>query len=335
MIGEHILQKVHKQFDEGYSWAGDAGSQYASGGIDTNQFKHIIMVGMGGSSVIGDLLVNLSEELENPLPVILHRDYGLPIAPFREKALVIISSYSGTTQEAIHAYETAIRMKLPVVVVSSGGELTKKAEADLVPIAFIKNCNLPPRNSVGYQFGALLRILENINIIPCQKNTLSALQKEVKEYSHTAQQQGKELEQHIKNTVPLIFASAKYTSVAYMMQSLINESANSPAFSGVIPETNHNILMGYDQMNPKHFHTILIQGHDDDDKIKKRQQGMVQAIQEHKGTVSMLPLQGSNVHARIFNGIMVSNWLALHLAEQKKVDPITIPILTKFKSKMD
>ena len=327
---EHILQTTHKQFKQGYDWAGDTGSHYAS-----QEFQHIIMVGMGGSSLTGDLLINLSCEIENPLPIILHRDYGLPIAPFRKKALVVISSYSGETQEAIHAYETAMQMQLPVLVISGGGQLTQKAEQNLTPVAFIQDNKLPPRNSIGYQFGALLRILENANIIPSQKQAILNLQKEMQEYISTAQEKALELISKINSSIPLIFASAKYKSVAYIMQSLINESANSPSFSGVIPEINHNILMSYDQMKSEQFYTILLYGEDDGEKIQKRQQGMAQAIQENGGSVSMLNLEGSNTYSKIFNGVMIGNWMALHLAEQKQVDPITIPILTKFKNKMD
>ena len=329
MINE-ILQTIHKQFESGYQSAEEVGLQYAS-----QEFHHIIIAGMGGSALIGEILINLSEEIQNTLPVIIHRDYGLPIASLREKALVIISSHSGNTQEALDAYNTAMRMNLPVVAISSGGQLVENAERDVIPLAFIENNVLPPRKSIGYQLGALMHILENIRIIPCQKQKLLSLKQDIKANSKEEQAKGRELAQQIKNSTPLIFSSAKYSSVAYIMQILINETSNSPAFSGVFPEINHNIFMGYDQMPFGQFYTIILQGDDEDPRIQKRQEATAQIIRENKGVVSILKLQGDNMYTKIFDGIMIGNWMAVHLAKQKRVDPITIPILAKFKSTMD
>ena len=329
MISE-ILQTIHKQFEVGYQSAEDVGLQYAS-----KEFHHIIIAGMGGSVLAGEILINLSTEIQNTLPITIHRDYGMPIAPLREKALVVVSSYSGDTQEALDAYNTAMRMKLPVVAISSGGQLVKKVESDTVPLALIQDGTLPPRKSIGYQLGALLRVLENINIIPSQKQSLLSLKQNIKKNYHKEQTKGRELAKHIQNSTPLIFSSAKYSSVAYIMQTLINESANSPAFSGVFPAINHNLLMSYDKMPFRQFYTIIIQGDDEDPRIQKRQEVTAQTIQENKGIVSMLPLQGNNMYSKIFDGIMIGNWTAAYLAKQKQVDPISIPILAKFKNQVD
>lgn len=329
MINE-ILQTIHKQFESGYQSAEQVGLQYAS-----QEFHRIIIAGMGGSALIGEILINLSAEIKNTLPITIHRDYGLPAAALREKALVIVSSYSGNTQEALDAYKTATRMNLPVVAISSGGQLAKKAEADITPLVLIENDILPPRKSIGYQLGALLRVLENINIIPRQKENLVSLKQNIKERSREEQTKGRELAKQIRDATPLIFASAKYSSVAYIMQILINENANSPAFSGIFPEINHNILMGYDQMPFEQFYTIILQGDDEDPRIQQRQEITAQAIRENQGVVSMLKLQGNNMYSKIFDGIMIGNWTAVYLAKQKRVDPITIPILAKFKSQVD
>ena len=157
----------------------------------------------------------------------------------------------------------------------------------------------------------------------------------IKERSREEQTKGRELAKQIRDATPLIFSSAKYSSVAYIMQILINENANSPAFSGIFPEINHNILMGYDQMPFEQFYTIILQGDDEDPRIQQRQEITAQAIRENQGIVSMLKLQGNNMYSKIFDGIMIGNWTAVYLAKQKRVDPITIPILAKFKSQVD
>ena len=327
---QDILQAIHTQFEKGYQSAQETGLQYAS-----KEFNRIILVGMGGSALVGELLLNLSREAKNPLPVTVHRDYGLPEAPLRENALIIISSHSGDTQETLDAYSTAIRMKLPVIVISSGGELVKRTEADLTPLAFIRDQYLPPRKSIGYQLGALMKILENLNIIPSQEKFLLSLKDDIQNHTYETQAKGRELAKQIKDSTPLIFASSKYSAVAYIMQILINENANSLAFSGIFPEINHNILMGYDQMQFGQFYTIILQGDDEDPRIQKRQECTAQVIRENNGIVSILKLEGDNAYNKIFNGIMIGNWMAVYLAEHKHVDPIAIPILTNFKSQMD
>ena len=83
------------------------------------------------------------------------------------------------------------------------------------------------------------------------------------------------------------------------------------------------------------FYTIILQGNDEDPRIQKRQEITAQVIRENQGVVSILKLQGDNMYSKIFDGIMIGSWAAVYLAKQKRVDPITIPILAKFKNQVD
>lgn len=325
-----ILYNSHTQFLKGYNSAGDAGSQYAS-----MNFERIVTIGVGGSGFMGDLLKNLSAEIDNPLPVVIHKDYGLPIKPLREKALIIINSYSGNTKEVLDSYNGASVLKLPLVVMSTGGQLTKRAQKESLPIALISQKeDIPPRFSTGYQVGALMKILENARIIPSQENNLAELEKELEEFSHTAQIQGKQMANMMDSmATPLIFASSKYSSVADIIKGLINENADNLAFSGTFPNLNHNILMGYGKIVQEHFHTIILKSSDDDLRIQQRADLTTKTIQEQKGPVTLINLEGNNVYSKIFKTTTMGAWFASYLAEQKNVNPITIPILVKFKNK--
>ena len=118
--------------------------------------EHFLLCGMGGSALAGGLILACDPNL----PLTLHRDYGLPFKSESDQAgtLVIISSFSGNTEETLDAYRTAKEAKRPLIVVTSGGELLSRARRDVVPYVVIPDAKIQPRLAVGYFLRALALI---------------------------------------------------------------------------------------------------------------------------------------------------------------------------------
>lgn len=323
---DDIVQAFPKQFIEGYEAAGDAGSAFAS-----RQFEHIIIAGMGGSALAGNVLRTVSKEIGLGLPVIVHRDYHLPIAPQRENALVVVMSYSGNTEEALDAYEHAQHMKLPTVVITSGGALKEYAERDMVALALIPS-GLQPRFALGYQFSALLAVLTNAGIISSQKEALASMAEKL--HVEGAEETARSISEQIGHTTPIFYASQKYHSVAYILKIQMNENAKVHAFSNIFPELNHNEMMGHVSEQKNAFTTIILRSDDDDERIRQRMNLTADIIREHGGNVLTLDITGEDCYSKVFNTVLIGSWMSLQLAEANGVDPGPVAAVEDFKNRL-
>ena len=141
-------------------------------------FNEIIVCGMGGSALPGDLLKVSAKELGMRLPVYIHRNYGLPY--FADKnSLIICISYSGNTEETVSALKEAIKKNIQVLGISSGGELTNLCKRYRISIAIISK-GYQPRMALGFQFASLIKILTNCKLVNNNLKAISSLEKDLK-----------------------------------------------------------------------------------------------------------------------------------------------------------
>ena len=127
-------------------------------GLRISNIFNVVITGLGGSAIGGDLIRMLTCD-RSPIPVIVNRDYNLP-AFVDEKTLVIVSSYSGNTEETLSAYEDAKGKKAKLLAITTGGELKKRAMTDETPIITIP-AGLPPRAALGFPSSRFLWYFKN------------------------------------------------------------------------------------------------------------------------------------------------------------------------------
>src|SRR5215213_2738054 len=137
---------------------------------DWKDIKQVVIAGMGGSAIGADLLASYCAPLA-PLPVSVHRDYGLPFFARGAETLVICSSHSGNTEETLDAFEVARKADCRIIVVCTGGELAKRAKEHDIPFWTFEHTG-QPRAAVGYSFGLLLAMFERLEVIPSQQDAM-------------------------------------------------------------------------------------------------------------------------------------------------------------------
>src|SRR6266498_5437965 len=133
-------------------------------------FRQVVIAGMGGSAIGADLLASYCASLA-PLPVSVQRDYGLPFFARGAETLVICSSHSGNTEETLDALEAARKAECRIIVVSTGGELAKRARENNIPVWTFEHSG-QPRAAVGFSFGLLLAIFQRLGFLPNQKEAI-------------------------------------------------------------------------------------------------------------------------------------------------------------------
>ena len=129
---------------------------------------HLVVCGMGGSGIAGDFAAAAAT-----VPVTVHKGYGLPAWVESTRPLVVAVSYSGNTEEVLDAASHAGKLGLSVAWVASGGELAAAGEEAGWPGVTIPS-GLPPRASLGYLVGAVMRLMAAAGALPDPESDLNA-----------------------------------------------------------------------------------------------------------------------------------------------------------------
>lgn len=295
------------------------------------QRENIILCGMGGSHLAADIIKSCKPELK----MRIWSDYSLPAISEIEKdnTLVVISSYSGNTEEILHGYATAQKYKIPVLAVSIGGKLLDLAMRDKTPFIKMPDTGIQPRMALGFGVKALLktfgeeRELENISRLS------ATLPLETFEFA------GKKLAERLKNKIPIIYASRRNSAAAKIWKIKFNEGCKIPAFYNIFPELNHNEMTGYDAVSAtkplsEKFHFIFLKDADDYPAILKRMEITEDVFGKRGFAVESVWMQKSDHFHALFSSVFLADWTVLYLAESYNVDSEEVRLIEEFKQKI-
>lgn len=291
-------------------------------------FVNIIVCGMGGSALPGSLLPELGVRFD--LPLFTHRDYGLPKAA-NEKSLIICVSFSGNTEETISAYQEAIEKNYNAIAVCTGGKLEQMAKENGLPVAVVPNDCGQPRFGTGYLVAAVLKILSNCGIINEQSTALLAMARSLQPQKY--EEQGKILSQKLIDKIPVIYAANQCRSLARIWKIKFNENSKIMAFWNYFPELNHNEMVGLTNLKGN-FHFIIIRDENDHARTKKRMDLFANLAKEKGAQVDFVKLGGKNKLEKVFNCLLLGDWVSYYLALAYGQDPTPVAIVENFKKQL-
>jgi glucose/mannose-6-phosphate isomerase len=290
--------------------------------------KKFIVSGMGGSHLAADLL-----KIWNPsFDLIVHHDYGLPtVSDDLKKYLIIISSYSGNTEEAIDGFKEAISKNLSVACVSIGGELLELAKKYKKPYVQIPDTGIEPRSALGFSAVCLLKLMD-------QEKALLEINKITNNLDmEKLEKEGKKLAQRLNKFIPAIYTSTKNGPIGYNWKIRFNETGKIPSFCNILPELNHNEMVGFDREKDTrglsdNFYFIFLRDEEDHPRVKIRMDVLRDIYQEKDLTVELIELKGENVWEKIFSSLLLADWTAFYTAEQYQLEAQETEIITRFKN---
>ena len=298
--------------------------ELAKGMTVSGKINNIIVAGMGGSAVGGDVLRLYLHDLK--LPVTIVRDYKLPNYA-NENTLVFAVSYSGNTEETLAAYEDAERKKAKIIAVTSGGKL---GEISKKSIKIPKG--LQPRAALGYLFFPVLGVLVNSGIAN-ENSAEIAEMLDILSQKEDFRSFGEKLAKKIGNRTPLIYASEQFGAVAYRWKTQFNENSKIAAFTNTFSELNHNEIVGYQTMGREKFMAIFIKDSNDNERIKKRMD-ITKDIISQKVDVEEVYTKGKYLLSRLFSGLYYADFASYYLALQNKIDPTPVTVIENLKKKL-
>ena len=308
--------------------------------LSVRGIREIVLCGLGGSAIGGDLLKSyLGSDLK--VPFLVNRHYTLP-AFVGPGTLVIISSYSGNTEETNTAHREALKRKAKILCISSNGmteTLAKKSKAPLIKIPG----GQPPRSALAYSFFPLLIALSRLGFIKDKsreiKEALALLDEKSAEYSNPdpAVNRALQLASAICGRIAIIYSSTeRFDAVNTRWRGQIAENAKSLCFGNVLPEMNHNELVGWkalrDQM--RDMHVIFLRDRGDHPRVQVRMDITKEVISQYTPHIAEVWSEGTTLLARMLTLVTLGDWVSYYLAILHREDPSPVAVIDHLKTEL-
>jgi len=333
------FKKLLIDFPQQVENAVDIGKKF-SASYKSSHIRNIVVNGLGGSAIGGDLLRSyLAEELK--IPFIINRHYYLPEF-VDERSLVIVSSYSGNTEETIGAQTDAKKRKAKVLCISSNGETALMAKKFKQPLITIPK-GLPPRAALGFSFFPVLISLAKMKLIRSKdadiKEAITMLKKKSKLYSSLSNKNpALKLAKQLYMKLPIVYSSAdRFDVVNLRWRGQIAENAKQLAFGHVLPEMNHNELVGWKvlrRMMEEEMIVLFLRDKYDHERVKIRMDITKGVISQYASKVIEVHSEGRSLLARIFSLVYLGDWVSYYLAILNGIDPTPVKVIDYLKNEL-
>ncbi len=306
--------------------------------------KNIVLCGMGGSRFPALINFHLFKQ-EITVPFLIIDDYHIP-GFVDENTLVILSSYSGTTEEVLFCAEDAYKAGAKLISISGGGKLADWAKEKNVPAYVFNTIHNPsqqPRIGFGYSVGANLGLLVNLGMVQTTKeeimnavNALPGLMDPMSIDTPKTQNVAKQLAESIYNHYPYYLVSEFLTGVGNAIQNQTNETAKSISSFRVIPELNHHMMEGlkFPAELRKMSLFVLFYSELYSDRIKKRFQVTKEVVEKNEIKTIWHELKGKTKIEQTFELCGLGSYVSMYLAALYEQDPNAIPFVDYFKEKL-
>lgn len=307
---------------------------------DGRPITSVVFAGMGGSALAALMVkVWLRNELSIPFEVI--RDYDLPtyVDP---NTLVIASSYSGNTEEALSALDQAEKIGSQLAVIAAGGKLADIA-ADKTIARVLLPTGVPQRMTVIYGLKATISLLEHFGVIqPGRLDEIAGLSGWLEsEAAHwlpdipTTDNYAKQLAEGAVGKTAVIYGGSLTAPLAYKWKISWNENAKNVAFWNQYPEFNHNEFMGWGS-HPieKPFAIFDLVSSLEHPQIIRRFEISDRLLSGKRPKATVVNLAGETLIAQLLWGSILADFVSIYIAIMNGVDPTPVPLIEKLKSEL-
>ena len=287
----------------------------------------VVILGMGGSAIGGDLLSNYVLN-EAKVPIILPRDFTLP-AFVDENTLVIASSCSGATEETLSSFEASFKIGAKRLALTTGGRLKPLAQGENIPV-FCFNYLAPPRAALPFSLLPILCFLQKLSLISDKSQdvadmvgTLKELLKSINTTVPLKDNQAKQLASSLYGHLPLIYGAEILSQVAHRWKTQFNENSKAWAFYEVFPELNHNAVSGYDFPRDlaRKIIIIMLRSPYLSTRIQMRYKLTCKLLDEAKIKYHFVDGMGNNPLSHVMSTVMMGDYTSFYLAVLYQTDP--------------
>lgn len=308
---------------------------------DPSGIRRIVFSGMGGSAIGVDLLAAYAAPLSET-PLVVLRDYGLPAWAQGPSTLLVVSSHSGDTEEALASFKEGLQRGCACLAVTTGGELEQAARAAGVPLWKFGHAG-QPRAAVGFSFGLLLALTARLGILPDPEAELADAAAEMERQQAalftsvpSAQNPAKRLANQMMGRAMTVFGSGLMAPVARRWKSQINELAKAVASFEVLPEADHNTLAGclYPEEELSRPMLLFLRSPSDHPRNRLRSDLTQQVFANAGFDTGAVDAAGATRLANLWTCLHLGDYAACYLAVAYGVDPTPVEALQTLKAEL-
>ena len=302
--------------------------------------NNIIIAGMGGSAIGGDVVYSLIKN-DIKIPFVVNRGYDLP-AWANSSTLIICSSYSGNTEETISILEEAKSLGAKVIGITTGGvleSLCKNYSFDFVNIP----SGLQPRAALAFSFIPLLYILKKTSLINVEvrdwlESSVDLIKSKREEYSQDKENNPVyQLANKLYNKLPIIYAdSTSLETVAVRLKGQICENSKILAYHSIYPEMNHNEIVGWENNEEffSNYYVLWLMDEEMNSRNKSRKNIISEILSDLNVSQQEIKVDGNSFKERFLLLIHYGDWLSYWCAILHNTDPSPVKNIQTLKDKL-
>jgi glucose/mannose-6-phosphate isomerase len=300
--------------------------------------RNIVVAGMGGSAIGGDLAAAiLADELKVPMTV--HRDYGLPAYVGRD-SLVIVSSYSGNTEETLSSFEEARKRGAKVLALTTGGKIAELARASNYPVVTF-SYKAQPRAALGYSLGLVLGVLTKLGFardlsddIESALSDLAKLEERVHEGART--NDAKKMALELQGRIPFAYGAGVMGVMARRVKGQWNENAKNWSAFDVMSELNHNAVVGFEHppIAKEALTVLLLRSDRDNPRHKLRFEVTRELLDRARIPHKTLQFAGRNMLSEVLQMVYFTDYVSFYIALLNGADPSPVKSIDYLKDRL-
>jgi len=321
-----LVANFSKQLSEAISIGSNAQLTSAN-----NKISNVLICGLGGSGIGGSIVAELVVSNAN-VPINVTKGYFIP-AYVNENTLVIVSSYSGNTEETINCMKLAMGKKAKIVAVTSGGKVLESCKINNFDSIVVPG-GMPPRSCLGYSLTQLFFILGFHKII--NNNYVADLENAIKLIDSEEQSiiaESKSIAQKLLGKLPVIYATTYNEGIAIRFRQQLNENSKVLCWHHIIPEMNHNELVGWTEKN-ENISVLIFLDKDDYSRNLARVDINKEVIKKYTSSITEIYSKGNSIIEKAIYFIHLGDWISVSLAELRGVDAVEVNVINHLKSKL-
>jgi glucose/mannose-6-phosphate isomerase len=292
---------------------------------------NVVITGLGGSGIGGKIVAQLVAD-ECPVPIITNNTYDIP-AFVNENTLVIASSFSGNTEETLFALEAAQAKGAEIAIISSGGKI--------IELAKLKGYNhiiLPPGDSpramLTYSLTQQFYLLHHYGLIERNfvnelKQAIALLDQEI----DAIKQEARAITEALYGKTAVLYTEAKMEGVITRFRQQLNENAKVLCWHHVLPEMNHNELVGW-AGGKEEYAVVMFRNKSDFDRTQVRMDITKSVVSKYTSTYLEVYSKGNTSIENALYFILLGDWISVFLAEKKQVDPTEVKVISYLKGEL-
>lgn len=324
------MKQLIQDFTEQVTKAVVIGNAYEASDAD-RRISNVLISGLGGSGIGGTIAAEVVAD-EAGIPIVTNNGYFIP-AFVNGDTLFLSCSYSGNTEETISATTLAHDKGAKIVVISSGGKLKEMATANGWDFIAIPG-GQPPRASFGFSFPQVLFALAAHGIITRNfVNDLKVAINLLDANEEAIQAEAKEVTEKLLGKIPVIYAADGFGGVATRFRQQVNENSKMLCWHHVIPEMNHNELVGWRTKN-EDLAVVIFRNETDYKRIQARMDINKETFAEYTNTIIEVWSKGESELQRAIYLIHLGDWVSFFLGEKRGVDITEVKVIDHLKGEL-